>query len=265
MNKKYSKHNKSSLRTSLRRLAYMLRIKRHESTSSYKKIIAPEICSGRFYELIGDIVSRTDVQTVLEIGSSSGAGSTRALLESLKRHPQAKKQVHCMEISTERFIKLRTYLEGDNRFYAHKLSSVTKNDFPPFPDIENFHANSNSKLSNYQIDTVKSWYEKDIEFLQENQGLIPTSKSGKQISGINWIKETYSIAKFDFVIIDGGEFTGTAEYEMLRGSLYFALDDTNTFKCSEVRRRLMEDDCYILVDEDLYERNGWSVFKKTAL
>lgn len=245
-----------ALRKPFRSTLYFLGIRRYETTETYKEIIPPEIESGEFYNLIGKIASESDVVTILEIGSSSGEGSTKAIFDSLAKIPHAQKQIHCMEISRERHEKLSNYLRNDQRFHAHRMSSVLITDFPRFEDVKRFHSSCKTNLSKVHIDTVESWHRKDIQFLVENPDLIPN----KSISGINWIKQKYKINFFDFVIIDGGEFTGFAEYEYIRGARYIALDDTNTYKNWLARKTLLEDRTYKLVDESFTERNGWAVF-----
>ena len=242
----------------IRRALYFFGIKRYETTETYKEIIPPEIKKGEFYKLIGRISSQSDVVTILEIGSSSGEGSTKAIFDSLAQIPYAKKQIHCMEISRERHEKLSSYLRSDDRFHAHRMSSVLIADFPRFEDVRRFHSFRKTNLSKVHIDTVESWHRKDIQFLVDNPDLIPD----KSISGINWIKQKFKIDFFDFVIIDGGEFTGLAEYQYIRGARYIALDDTNTYKNWYARKTLLEDRTYKLVDESLIERNGWAVFAR---
>lgn len=250
------------LRKEFRKLVYGLRIKRHEDTSSFKNIIPPEVSDGRFFELIQEISAYSDVRYILEIGSSSGEGSTRALFESLARFPNEEKEIHCMEISFERYKKLQDYLASDSRFYPHRLSSVTTREFPAFQVVKNFYETVHSKLNQYQLDTIKAWYKKDIKFLEENPELIPVRDDGEKISGISWIKEKHMIRAFDFVIIDGGEFTGSAEFVYCADAKHVALDDTNSFKTWNVRRQLVLNPNYKLIEENLDERNGWAVFSR---
>jgi len=253
----------NSTRSLIRRIYYFFGLRKYESTETYKELIPAEITAGKFYALIGQIASQSDVETILEIGSSSGEGSTRALVEALRSKPQSIKQVHCLEVSKERHEKLASYLKVDSRFYPHRMSSVKASDFPPFEEIELFHSKGHTKISRIHIDTVKSWYKKDLQYLYDNPKLTPQSDRGNLITGIDWIKNIYRIPIFDFVIIDGGEFTGMAEYEYLQNSKYIALDDTNSFKNWQVREYLLQHKSYILVDEDIQERNGWAIFFNT--
>lgn len=245
----------------VRKLAYILGIRKHETTDAYKQIIPPEISEGRFYQLIGQLCTSPDVSYILEIGSSSGEGSTRALFEAISTLPGSRKEIHCMEISKERHQKLTKYLSPDARFHAHRISSVTTEEFPSFNKIRRFHSQEKSKLSSYHIDTIKSWYSKDIQFLIENPELMPLGENGLRQSGIAWIKSKFKIENFDFVIIDGGEFTGEAEFCYLQNSKYIALDDTNSYKCWSVREALKTNSEYELIEENQTERNGWAVFK----
>jgi hypothetical protein len=239
----------------------MLGIRKHETTDAYKQIIPPEISEGRFYELIGQICADSEIFSILEIGSSSGEGSTRALFEAISSLPGSRKEIHCLEISKERHQKLSEYLSPDARFHAHRISSVTTEEFPSFSKVKKFHSQEKSKLSSYHIDTIKSWYSKDIQFLIENPDLMPFGENGLRQSGIAWIKINFEIENFDFVIIDGGEFTGEAEFCYLQNSKYIALDDTNSYKCWGIREELKSNSNYELVEENQKERNGWAVFK----
>ena len=249
-----------SLKKILHKLVYALGIRKYETKESYKVIIPPEISQGTFFNLISEIAKREDVHTILEIGSSSGQGSTRALFDSLSGNSEVLKQIHCMEISNERFEKLKDYVSQDERFHPHLLSSVKKSDFPDFESIIDFHKNEKTKFQQINIHTIQSWFLKDMEFLTENPNLFRVDSQENEISGIEWIKLNYNISDFDFVIIDGGEFTGLAEYRYLQNAKYFALDDSNTYKNWAVRRELLLDKSYKLVSEDLNERNGWSIF-----
>jgi hypothetical protein len=244
---------------------YSLGLRKYETTESYRQIIPAEIKGGLFYQLIMEISAREDVFTILEIGSSSGEGSTKALLDAASLAPLARKQIHCLEISMERFENLRDYLKKDRRFLAHRISSVTTSDFPTFDEIREFQKNRETNLSKIHIDTIAAWYKKDIQFISENPELTPMSASGIKISGIDWIKESYNISEFDFVIIDGGEFTGKTEFLKIYGAKYIALDDVMSFKCLEAYETLVLDSNYELIGSNLIERNGWAMFQKRNL
>ena len=54
-----------------------------EGVRHYSMYIPPEISLDEFYVLIKEYASRDDLKSYLEIGSSSGEGSTRAIVEGI--------------------------------------------------------------------------------------------------------------------------------------------------------------------------------------
>ena len=74
--------------------------------SNLDNLIPPEISNDRLYYLIQDMVREEKPLNVQEIGSSSGAGSTQAFVQSMRAHsPQS--VLYCLEISKNRFLKLQ--------------------------------------------------------------------------------------------------------------------------------------------------------------
>jgi hypothetical protein len=69
------------------------------------------------------------------------------------------------------------------------------------------------------------------------------------------------IETFDAVLIDGSEFTGSAELDEVYGARFILLDDTETFKNWKNMRRLEADPRYRLVQHDPSTRNGFAVFQ----
>src|SRR6476646_5825129 len=74
--------------------------------SEFDRIIPPEVKDDEFYEAIQTLARETDIKTVLEIGSSSGAGSTEAFVKGLRHNPNHP-TLFCMEISKPRFLALQ--------------------------------------------------------------------------------------------------------------------------------------------------------------
>ena len=65
------------------------------------------------------------------------------------------------------------------------------------------------------------WLEQDVAYVQEH---------GLSAPGIQTIKRAHGIERFDLVLIDGSEFTGTAEMEEVYGARWLVLDDIRTLK-----------------------------------
>jgi hypothetical protein len=92
------------------------------------------------------------------------------------------------------------------------------------------------------------------------QDLAYVAAAGVPTNGIERIKAENGIERFDMVLIDGSEFTGSAELDEVYGATILCLDDTNAFKCHAARQRLIADRDYQLVIDDQTVRNGFTVF-----
>jgi hypothetical protein len=213
-------------------------------------IIPPEIKNDMFYQLLFNIVRHEDVKTILEIGASSGDGSTEAFITG-KDGKDTK--LFSIEVCTERFDVLKERYKHDPNFFPYNVSSVSLDKFPPKMEIVNFlRRNPLSFLAVWPIKTVLEWYDKDVEYVQKNN--IPQN-------GIKKIKQEHGIQRFDFVLIDGSEFLGQVELDEVYGAKFIALDDTRCFKNWMSHRRLYHDPNYLLLMENNMLRNGFSIFK----
>jgi hypothetical protein len=73
-----------------------------------------------------------------------------------------------------------------------------------------------------------------------------------------------NIENIDFIILDGGEYSTQGDYDVLiqKKPKYIALDDVNVYKCKKIRQSLLNNKDWVLYQEKLYERNGWSIFER---
>jgi hypothetical protein len=213
-------------------------------------LIAPEIVHDRFYAAIGWLSQWEDLRTVLEIGSSAGAGSTRAFVEGLSRNPNHP-ILYCIELSLPRFEKLGEMYAGHGFVKCYNASSVPPERFPSEEAVANFYHSHRGPLNNYPLDRVLDWLRQDIDYI---------AASGAQQNGIQLIKTENLINTFDMVLIDGSEFTGEAELDEVYGAKIICLDDTKTFKNYGSRHRLINDPSYQLIIDEGSLRNGFSVF-----
>ena len=212
-------------------------------------VIAPEIKNDMFYGTIIDIARLPDIKTILEIGASSGEGSTEALMVG-KQGKDTK--LFSLEVCTERFGPLKQRYKDDANFFPYNYSSVGLDKFPPKKEILNYmRYYPLSRLSQWKPEIVMDWYDKDIEYVEKNK--IPQN-------GIAKIKEEHGIKTFDCVLIDGSEFLGKAEMEEVYGAKYILLDDILSYKNWANHKRLLHDPSYMLLLENNILRNGFSVF-----
>jgi hypothetical protein len=112
-----------------------------------------------------------------------------------------------------------------------------------------------SKLSKFPLNQVLGWLEQDVTYIQSQD--IPTN-------GIQLIRDSNGIDTFDAVLIDGSEFTGTAELQEVHGARFLLLDDICTYKNYANLRTLKADPAYRLVEASEKPRNGYAVFERVA-
>lgn len=219
-----------------------------------ENIIPAEIKNDSFYDAIYKIAKTEPVKHILEIGSSSGEGSTEAFVKGIRENP-SKPNLYCMEVSKARHQKLSDHYRQDKFVHCYNLSSISIKSFPQFSDIENFMSLHKTPLDQYGLKTVEGWYKQDINYIISNN---------LDVEGISEIKKINQINEFDVVLIDGSEFTGMAELEQVYGAKYILLDDTLTYKNLNNFQRLVNDKNYELIEKNNQTRNGYAIFKKRS-
>jgi hypothetical protein len=218
-------------------------------------IIPPEIKNDKLYKIIQKIAKEGNIKTALEIGSSSGAGSTEAFVKGLRENPN-QPTLFCMEVSQTRFTELNKCYEHEEFVKCYNLSSVSIDEFPPQEEVIDFYNNIDSKLKKYTLNQVLGWLVQDIEYIKNSDF--------SAVNGIEKIKKDNQIEHFDLVLIDGSEFTGAAELKQVYGSEFILLDDITTFKNYRNHFQLIADPQYALISQNKSVRNGYSVFRKVS-
>jgi FkbM family methyltransferase len=224
------------------------------SNSELNFLIPPEIKHDEFYAIIQEIARTEDIKTVLEIGSSSGGGSTEAFVTGLRDNPN-QPTLFCMEVSQPRFAELRKRYEHEKFVKCYNVSSVAIEEFPDRAEVIDFYNNSNSDLKKFPLEQVLGWLQQDIEYVRN---------AGVSANGIRKVKDDNQIDDFDLVLIDGSEFTGISELKEVYGSKFILLDDITTFKNHTNHHQLLADPNYILISYNTSIRNGYSVFRKVT-
>ncbi len=222
------------------------------ANSELNHLIPPEIKNDEFYAAIQRMAREEDLKTVLEIGSSSGGGSTEALVTGLRENPN-KPTLFCIEISKTRFTELTKKYENDSFVKCYNVSSISLEQFPDEQEVISFYKSTKTNLNYYSLEQVLGWLRQDIDYVK---------KSGVSDNGIKIIKQENKIDFFDLVVIDGSEFTGSTELNEVYGARFIFLDDINAFKNYENHQELIADENYALIDQNLFVRNGYSIFQK---
>jgi len=221
------------------------------------QVINPEIHNDVFFETIKVIASDPNLKTFLEIGSSSGSGSTKAFLEGLANRKDLNDiKFYCMELSIPRFNNLQNYIKNFPFAEAFNISSVASKEFPTPDEVIKFYNNNHTNLNDHPLRIVLDWLKQDIEYVK---------KSGKDFNGLQAIMYSKNIKNFDAVLIDGSEFTGFTELKYLIGSKYILLDDTETYKCRDAFLELQKNTNYKLIKHNPELRNGFAVFELNHL
>ncbi len=217
-------------------------------------IIPAEVRNDTFYSALIEFATRTDLKNFLEIGSSSGAGSTQALVNGLLKRQTLDAKLFCLELSRTRFVNLVNAYSERNFVYPYNLSSIKASEFPSPEEVAHFYRTTKTNLNFYDLDTVLKWLNQDIDYIRQRK---------LDFNGLEFIKACNKIDKFDFVLIDGSEFTGELELQHLWGAKVIALDDVNSFKCFAAYIRLSNHYSYKLIGQDLSLRNGYAFFERT--
>ena len=220
--------------------------------SDLDKIISPEIKNDVFYQTIYNLAKHESLETILEIGSSSGDGSTEAFVLGIIQNPH-RPTLFCMEVSRTRFAALANRYKQLPCVKCYNVSSVPLDSFPSEHEVALFLITTPTNLSSHGHETVLRWLKQDIDYVRDAQ--VPEN-------GIEIIKRENNIDHFDMVLIDGSEFTGIAEFKLVYGAKFILLDDISGFKNHTNYVTLCNDPSYELIEENKKLRNGYAVFKK---
>jgi hypothetical protein len=226
---------------------------RSQAESPLDLLIAPEIHADPLHRWLERVGATAGVGHILEIGASSGAGSTEALVAGALRNP-VRPLIHCLEVSRVRYAALvRRY--ADQPFVrCYNLSSVPREWFPDESDIDEFRRRVWTRFRFIPRETVMRWLRQDLEYLESH---------GLSMPGIEIVRRQNGLERFDAVLIDGSEFSGPADLDEVYGARFLLLDDIRTYKNHDNHRRLLRDPEYRLLARGRV-RNGFSVFERVG-
>lgn len=222
------------------------------------EIIKPEINDEEFTHYIIKIIQILKPRHILEIGSSSGEGSTQSFITGTQQVNEGLK-LYCLEASKERFEVLKKNTANYGNVKCYNMNSVELKDAMEGMEVIRFYCNHKGIMEfnvlKFDIDTVLGWLTEEKKYLSENN--IPEN-------GIKTIKKKNNIECFDMVLIDGSTFTGEAELELIYGAKVILLDDVMGIKNYNNYMKLKKDDKYIFYRENLELRNGFAIFIRKA-
>ncbi len=223
-------------------------------TNALDHLMPPQMKHDGFYRAILKVVATPGVRTILEIGASSGQGSTEALVTGALRNPGGYPVICSIEVSKVRMGSFVDTWKGYPFVRGVNTSSVPGSSFPTEADVTRFYHSVRSKLRNVRLEKVLGWLRQDLEYLAQHPDL--------DRHGIRQIKAETGITVFDAVLIDGSEFTGRVEMDEVYGAGFLMLDDTRSFKNWDNFVMLAKDPAYRLVKKSRWTRNGWAIFER---
>lgn len=202
--------------------------------------------NSKFGKFIISAVREYNLQRVLEIGSWDGTGSTQCFIEG--QQTLESPQLDCIEVVLVRYKELVENTKKWPWIKCHNITSISER-FLLHKDFEEIW---NSEFCNITAskDIAKSWFDHDIKELAKwEEGYLDNDKKF-----------------YDAVFIDGGEFFGYSEYQLIKDRTNFIIIDDchRAFKTNQVFAELSVDSNWVIV-ENSNERNGFAAFRRLEL
>jgi len=188
-----------------------------------------------FGRAIRYVCSRPDVNICVDIGAWDGLGTTKCIVAGLEAKQCG--HVYSFEIDDKMYLMAENVWKN-NSFVTLKKARLAEN----MMTIEEVESHPN--YSNISGSDWRTWYtgEKAI-FEKSTIGTLPND--------------------IDFVVIDGGEFSGIGDWEAVKtkNPKYVALDDTFTVKTGTVVSDMLSSGEWMIL-YDGNERNGWTILQQ---
>lgn len=220
---------------------------------SLNEIIPPEIVNDELAEWLTKLAQRPDIRTILEIGSSSGEGSTKAIVDGMCEAEQ-EQELFCIEMSPVRFEALRARYMTLPWVHCFQGSSVPINEYMEPSDVHKFYGGVLCNLQKYPLATVLDWLKEDLK----------ACAACEDHNVINTIRAKHDIATWDMAVLDGSAFTGFEEYCSVYGARIIVLDDVNDIKHHASYEDLKTDISYRTLSVNLNLRNGYAIFERVS-
>ena len=189
------------------------------------------------------LAQQEDVHLVLEIGTWFGGGSSWCIAQGLRRTIRDHNAPDKWLITMELFEPAWEYASKTLELLpvtCMKAGTV---------EVESYMKPEQMSAEDLSSEHYKLYYVRDVKLAREVTPLL---------------KQLCSTYDFDFVLIDGNEYTGLAEYEIVDQvcqPLYLALHDTATLKTRRVEQLLaLSSDRWSKISSGV-DAAGWAVYK----
>jgi len=180
-------------------------------------------------QTIFELCRQEDIQSVVEIGTWKGGGSTNCVLQAIKNTNKTFITIECHE----EMYKIAQDFNPNTKNVKFLLGHIV--------EIEELDSENLS-------DKHKEFIKYDIENISKTK---------------NVFKELPN--QIDLLILDGGEFSSRSEFLKLKNRCnYIFLDDTTKRKNKQNREDMINCKHYKVIVDDQHDRNGYSVFKRVV-
>ena len=186
---------------------------------------------------IKEIASMESVNSIVEIGTWNGQGSTLCILEGLKSNPDC--SFWTIECNGRRFNE------------AKHMASWFTNQFSPDQPRATLSFIWGRIIEEEELDranlsnTEKGWLAEDVREMEHAPNTLASLPN-----------------KIDFLVLDGGEFSTRQEFlKLWERSRFIFLDDTRCRKNKDNREQLLKSTRFVCL-EDNSSRNGWAIFER---
>ena len=194
------------------------------------------------------LAQREDVNTIVEIGTWNGLGSTLCVLEAIKNTNKVFTTIEAYQ-NMQLLAKdnLKTYKENmGDRFQLLHGTIVTQEDMD-WIDINKIKEEVNQGIAPSEIhpEHLKLWLACDLEAIANSPYLYDQMP-----------------VQIDMLILDGGEYSTYPEWLKLKDrTKIFVLDDTKYLKCKRIREEMIVSGKYRVIADNQNDRNGYTILE----
>lgn len=189
-------------------------------------------------KLIYNITAYDDIFNIVEIGTWNGCGSTKCVTESILKNKK-----ECQFYS----------IESNKDMYDIAIKNIAKHPHIHLlygriiekTDLINPETLDDLFFKDYNRAIKYTWYEEDVKCFEKTPNVLDTLPK-----------------KIDLLILDGGEFSTYAEFQLLKNnSKYIIIDDTKCIKSFKIREELLTDNNFEIINDNQIDRNGFIIVK----
>jgi len=200
--------------------------------------------NNRLGQQIVALCKQADINTIVEVGTWNGLGTTRCVLQGLKEANKTDYTFVSFECCPEQYI---TAVNNNSKNINKNFNII----YGKLVDEEQIYTwlSRDTVGSEWPGHPWLTWLDQDYNWMLK----VPNT--------------LYAVPeKIDFLILDGGEFTTYLEWHALKDRVtYCALDDTNVLKSSKIRAEVLNSPEFEIIEDNPHVTNGFLIFKRKSL